>query len=185
MIDAYERSAERLLDASAEDRAWVLAQLLPDDCIRILAKMRDMVESSVDAERDAIHSGMETAGHYVPPVHERYPRLAKATVSEVAKMLDGEPDWMISLLVQEARWPWVEGFLSSLDPIRLEKIEGCVRLGRTTIKSAVLEQLFTLTNEKLAKPENAAIVPTAFEDILTRLRTKVSEGVPPTAPLTQ
>jgi len=176
MMDAYEKSAERLMDASVEDRVWVLAQLAPEDRIRIVAMLRDMVETPGEPQPDMVNSGAETGRQQPSPANEVFPALASADSEAIENLLEGEPDWMVAMLVRDARWPWVEGFLSGLDSARLQRIECWVRIGHETIKPAVVELLFKLTNEKLARPDGASVVPTAFEDILARLRTKTQDG---------
>jgi len=177
MIDAYEKSAERLMNASTEDRAWVLAQLSPEDRIRVVAMLRDLVEIPGEIQADTEDFTQKAGSRKVSPEHEMFPALANADSAAIEELLEGEPDWMVAMLVRDARWPWVERFLSGLDPVRLESIECWVRIGHDTIKPAVVELLFKLTNEKLTRPEGSSAVPTAFEDILARLRTRAPDRV--------
>ena len=177
MMDAYEKCAERLIDASVEDRAWVLTQLSPEDRIRIVAMLQDMVETAGVLQVDTKCVTTKAELRQAQPGHEMFSALADADFIAIEKLLESEPDWMIALLVRDARWPWVESFLAGLDSARLERIECWVRIGRDTIKPAVVEYLFKLTNEKLASSECVSTVPTVFEDILVRLRTKTPDRV--------
>jgi hypothetical protein len=172
VMDAYENSAKRLMDASVEDRAWVLAQLSPEERIRIVAVLRDLVEAPDEAHPEAESIEPENGLRRVSPEHEKLPALAGADSVAIEKLLGTEPDWIVAMLVRDARWPWVEGFLAGLDPARLNRIECWVRIGHETIRPAVMERLLKLTNQKLVRPEGASSAPTAFDDILARLRTK-------------
>jgi hypothetical protein len=176
-MDAYENSAKRLMDASVEDRAWVLAQLSPEERIRIVAVLRDLVEAPDEAHPEAESVEPEPGLRRVSPEHEKLPALASADSVAIEKLLGNEPDWIAAMLVRDARWPWVEGFLSSLDPARLQRIECWVRIGHDTVRLAAVELLFKLTNQKLVRTEDASSAPTAFEDILARLRTKAMDSV--------
>lgn len=177
MMDAYENSAKRLMDASVEDRTWVLAQLSPEDRIRIVASLQDMVETSDEALPETKNVVPEPGLRRVSPEQEKYPALASVDSATIEKLLESEPDWIVAMLVRDARWPWVEGFLTNLDPARLERIECWVRIGHETIRPAVMERLRKLTNQKLARSEGASPEPTAFDDILARLRTKAVDNV--------
>jgi hypothetical protein len=176
-MDAYENSAKRLMDASVEDRAWVLAQLSPEDRIRIVAALRDMLETSDEPQPEAESVVPEPGLRQASPQPEMFSALANADGATIEKLLGTEPDWLVAMLVRDARWPWVEGFLSSLDPARLQRIECWVRIGHDTVRLAAVELLFKLTNQKLVRTEDASSAPTAFEDILARLRTKAMDSV--------
>ena len=172
MIDAYENSAKRLMDASTEDRAWVLAQLSPEDRIRIVASFRDLVERSDENHSETERVIPDLDLRQAASMQESYPALGSADVASIVNILSNEPDWIVAMLVRDARWSWVEGFLEAVEPARLGRIECWVRIGRETIRPAVIEHLLKQVNQKLERTEGILSAPSAFEDILVRLRKK-------------
>lgn len=177
MMDKFDMTARRLMEASAEDRAWVLAQLAAEDRIRVVAMLRDTLEeSSVVSGPVSVIDSSEQPGS--ASSSESLSKLATVDAQSMGRVLAPEPAWLIALLVRDARWPWVEGFLESLDPIRLESIERHVQRGRSTVKPELVNLVCRLVAEKLTEEKAQITVPSSFEAMLARVRTRLTSDTP-------
>jgi len=175
MTLALEEIADRLSGVSADDRAWVLAQLETDDRIRLLSMLRDYhaEEIGVTAPDNTAAARIDSASHTVLP--GQYDPLDAAEPDAVIKLLATEPDWLVAILVAEAKWPWVEPYLASLDEARLNRIGALVRAQYDLLRPEVRKFVTNLLRESLQQRNVPQPTTSLFDVILDRVRGAVSE----------
>jgi hypothetical protein len=169
MRPASENGAKRLLRATAEDRAWVLAQFSPEDQLLIVSRLRAFSEPRANGTRTDVAGAPATVKPTVGRVNP-FEALEKADVAEMGALLEGEPDWLVALIVRDVRFPWVEDFMRTVSLERGQKIEQWVRLGKHAVKPEVVDTLLHLTNAMLKNRKKDVSVTGAFDAMLARLR---------------
>lgn len=168
MTDGYHKSALRLSSASPEERTWVLAQLDPEDRVRLAAALQDLRDSASPSgpTEGGFSAGPHDDAPY-PPVNDALKRVGHEAM---AALLRDEPDWVIALLVGEAQWPWVEGYLAQLSADRLQALGACVQRVNATVKPRSRAAAIDIVSERLESRDSTSTPDSPFDALLARLR---------------
>lgn len=160
--DAYTRIALRLRDIGSEDRAWLLSHLGADDCQRVSAALqeyraRNAVASVPQARVESVNASQPAAA-----------RLAAATAADVRKLLAGQPDWAIALVLSAGPWPWAQELLGQLSPERIRALRALASELSQRVKPQLRDAVIRVVAQKLVPPETDTPVTQAFDAALQR-----------------
>lgn len=162
MSPAHEHAARRLAALTRDERDWVLARLSSDDALRI----RELLEpgpAPVEAEPPPPPAPVEAES-----TPERV--LEQAAADDVAKLLLGEPDWFIALVLGKRRWPWDRELLAALHPARVDELSVLVWRAGEGAKPRACEAAIGMLAARLreaAAPAPEAV--TAFDELVARM----------------
>ena len=134
MSNGYRRAAMRLRSLCLADRVWLLDQLAPEERTRIAALLEEV---------DALHPGVEPEA-WEDLVREEFPgsssrapeslplrgptaRVAHAQTDAIARVLAGEPDWLVARVCSIEHWPWLSDYLAAIDHARAVRIGALMR----------------------------------------------------------
>jgi hypothetical protein len=160
---AYQHAARRLADLTSEERDWVLAQLSSDDALRI----RELLEPGPPPVQ------AEPAPPPPPPVEaEATPEriLEQAAAADVAKLLLGEADWLIALVLAKRRWPWDRELLAALHPARVDELSVLVWRAGESAKPRACEAAIGMLAARLREAATPAPEPvSAFDELVARM----------------
>ena len=194
--DTYTRIALRLRDIGAEDREWLLSHLGAEDCQRVSAALQEYrAHNAARAEGAAqgLHEGSKTQAESAPsksqagsatskshvggapplktPVGSPPPpadRLAAASAADVRKMLAGQPDWAIALVLSAGPWPWSQELLGQVSPERIRALRALATQLSDRVKPQFRDALIRAVAGKLAPAEIQTPVTQAFDAALQR-----------------
>ena len=163
MSPAHEHAARHLAALTSDERAWVLARLASDDALRIRVLL----------ERRSAPVEAEPPPPPAPPAApESTPErvLEQAAADDVAKLLLGEPDWLIALVLGKRRWPWDRELLAALHPARVEELSVLVWRAGEGAKPRACEAaigMLAARLRELAAPAPEAL--SAFDQLVARM----------------
>ena len=176
--DAYTRIALRLRDVGAEDREWLLSQLGAEDCQRVSAALQEYrARNGGSAEATGPKVSHEAPkGQVEPkaPVENGNPatqpaaRLAGASAADVRKVLAGQPDWAIALVLSAGPWPWGQEVLGQLSPERIRALRALASELSQRVKPQLRDAVIRVVALKMAPPEIQTPVTQAFDTALQR-----------------
>jgi hypothetical protein len=159
---AHEHAARRLAALTSDERDWVLARLSSDDALYI----RELLEPR------PVPVLSEPAPPPAPVEAESTPErvLEQAADDDVAKLLLGEPDWFIALVLAKRRWPWDRELLAALHPARVDELSVLVWRAGEGAKPRACEAAIGMLAARLR--ELAAPAPeaaSAFDELVARM----------------
>ncbi|MFL6573096.1 MAG: hypothetical protein ACJ8G4_15170 [Burkholderiales bacterium] len=162
MTPAHQDAARRLAALTGDERDWVLARLSSDDALRI----RELMEPG------SAPVAAEPPPRPAPAEAESTPErvLEQAAADDVAKLLLGEPDWLIALVLAKRRWPWDRELLAALHPARVDELSVLAWRAAETAKPRACEAAIAMLAARLR--EAAAPVPqalSAFDELVARM----------------
>jgi hypothetical protein len=165
--DAYTRIALRLRDVGTEDREWLLSHLGADDCQRVSAALQEY------RARNVVPGTTLNAPREAPKVQVEKPtqptaRLAAASAAEVKKLLAGQPDWAIALVLSAGPWPWAQELLGQWSPERIRALRALASELSHRVKPPLHEAVIRTIALKLAPIESETPVTRAFDAALQR-----------------
>jgi len=170
--DAYTRIALRLRDVGAEDREWLLSHLGADDCQRVTAALQEYRArngASAGAAGPKVSREAPTAqvgnGNAAA---EPAARLAGAGAADVRKLLGGQPDWAIALVLSAGPWPWGQEVLGQWSPERIRALRALASELSQRVKPQLRDAVIRTIALKLAPPEIETPVTQAFDAALQR-----------------
>jgi hypothetical protein len=184
--DTYTRIALRLRDIGAEDREWLLSHLGAEDCKRVSAALQEYrahnaarAEGAAQGLREGSKTHAETApskaqaGSAASKSHvESAPppadRLAAASAADVRKLLAGQPDWAIALVLSAGPWPWSQELLGQVSPERIRALRALATELSDRVKPQFRDALIRAVVGKLAPAEIQTPVTQAFDAALQR-----------------
>lgn len=123
---ALRRSALLLHSMTDVDRGWMLS--------RLEAPQRDALQRLLDELStlgfpadpallgDALRDDSVDADGFAPS--NRFPALERLSSGQAAKLLGGEPDRLVALLLRAGPWPWQADFLRQAGPAREARLRG-------------------------------------------------------------
>ena len=162
----YEHAARRLAALTSTERDWVLARLSSDDALRI----REMMEpgpAPAEAEPPA-PPPPPPAPVEVEPTPERI--LEQAAADDVARLLLGEPDWFIALVLARRRWPWDRELLAALHPARVDELSVLAWRAGEGAKPRASEAAIGMLAARLREAAAPAAEPaSAFDELVARM----------------
>jgi len=140
----------------------VLARLSSEDALHI----RELMEPR------AVPVLTEPAPPPAPVEADRTPErvLERAAADDAAKLLLGEPDWFIALVLAKRRWPWDRELLAALHPARVDELSVLVWRAGEGAKPRACEAAIGMLAARLC--ELAAPAPeaaSAFDELVARL----------------
>jgi hypothetical protein len=166
--DSYTRIALRLRDIGAEDREWLLSQLGADDCQRVSAALREYRAHNVPRAEPGIQGLHETPKTQVESESSPAARFAAASAADVRKLLAGQPDWAIALVLTAGPWPWAQELLGQLSPERIRALRALATELSGRVMPQFRDALIRVIAQKLAPPEIQTPVTQAFDAALQR-----------------
>jgi hypothetical protein len=176
--DAYTRIALRLREIGTEDREWLLGHLGDDDCQRVSAALQEY------RARNIPQTGPQTGTRTVaPPEAPRaqvegsmHPtaRLAAASASEAKKLLAGQPDWAIALVLSAGPWTWAQELLGQWSPERIRALRALAGELGHRVKPQLRDAVIRIIALKLAPIEQETPVTQAFDVALQRAAHELS-----------
>lgn len=135
------RNAALLLHAMpADDRGWLLAQLLPGERQGLEALLAELQALGMPADRSLLAALSDDPAR--PPANELQSatsggqmRLALSspdprTMACIAAIVSSEPPALIAMLLDIADWPWHAAVLARLDGVRRRKVDEFLKQGR-------------------------------------------------------
>jgi hypothetical protein len=163
---AHEHAARRLAPLTRDERDWVLARLSSDDALRI----RELMEPGPDPVQVEPPAAPPTpvAQEEAESTPERV--LEQAAAADVAKLLLGEPDWLIALVLAKRRWPWDQELLAALHPARVDELSVLVWRAGEGAKPRACEAaigMLAARLRELAAPAPQAV--SAFDELVARM----------------
>jgi hypothetical protein len=163
--DAYTRIALRLRDIGAEDRAWLLSHLGAEDCQRVSAALQEYRARNAPepVSQEPPRAKIESANGTQPAN-----RLAAASVADVKKLLAGQPDWAIALVLSAGPWPWAQELLGQLSPQRIRALRALASELSDRIKPQLRDSVIRVIAQKLVPLEPDTPVTQAFDVALQR-----------------
>jgi hypothetical protein len=161
--DAYTRVALRLRDIGSEDRAWLLSHLGADDCQRVSAALKEYRAHNAVAPVPQEPPRVESVNASLPAA-----RLAAATTTDVRKLLAGQPDWAIALVLSAGPWPWAQELLGQLSPERIRALRALASELSQRVRPQLRDAVIRVIAEKLVPPETDTPVTQAFDAALQR-----------------
>ena len=175
--DTYTRIALRLRDIGAEDREWLLSHLGAEDCKRVSAALQEYRAHNGPhpaAAAQGLREAPKTQAGSAPPktpVGSAPPpadRLAAASAADVRKLLAGQPDWAIALVLSAGPWPWSQEVLGQASPERIRALRALATELSDRVKPQFRDVLIRAVAEKLAPAEIQTPVTQAFDAALQR-----------------
>ena len=166
MSAAYEQAARQLATLTSAERDWVLARLSSDDALR-LRELMEPRPAPVEAEPPP-----PPPTPPAPVEAELTPEriLEQAGAADVVKLLLGEPDWFIALVLGKRRWPWDRELLAALHPARVDELSVLVwRAGegaKPRACEAAIARLAARMGELVAPAPEPA---NAFDELVARM----------------
>jgi len=162
---SYEHAARRLAALTSAERDWVLARLSSDDALRL----RELMEPG-PAPVEAEPPPPPPAPPPVEPAPTPERILEQAAADDVAKLLLGEPDWFIALVLAKRRWPWDRELLAALHPARVDELSVLVWRAGEGANPRACEAAIGMLAERLREAAAPAPEPaSAFDELVARL----------------
>jgi hypothetical protein len=162
--DTYTRIALRLRDIGAEDREWLLSHLGADDCQRVSAALQEHRARNV-VRPEAAPTAAKTQAENAPLPTAR---LAAASAADVRKLLAGQPDWAIALVLSAGPWPWAQELLGQLSPERIRALRALATELSQRVKPQLRDAVIRVIALKLAPAAIETPVTQAFDAALQR-----------------
>lgn len=175
MKDGYTQAALALQHLTAADQEWLLAQLPSDDRVLVAKLLADLYaadqvgDKGLTADADA---EMEPARlqQSVPEVDADMAPLLQATPDEIERVLEGEPDWIVALLLAHADWSWGAAYLGQRSPELVARLSGMApRLG-ASVKPRVVAEILRACAQRLRLARPAPISHGSFAAMLSTLQ---------------
>jgi hypothetical protein len=166
--DTYTRIALRLREIGAEDREWLLSHLGADDCRRVSAALQEYRARNVARPEAATHVSREAPKTQVESAPPPTARLAAASAADVRKLLAGQPDWAIALVLSAGPWPWAQELLGQLSPERIRALRALATELSHRVKPQLRDAVIRVIALKLAPAEMETPVTQAFDAALQR-----------------
>jgi hypothetical protein len=162
--DTYTRIALRLRDIGAEDREWLLSHLGADDCQRVSAALQE------HRARNVVRPEAAPTAPKTQQVENALPtaRLAAASAADVRKLLAGQPDWAIALVLSAGPWPWAQELLGQLSPERIRALRALATELSQRVKPQLRDAVIRVIALKLAPAPIETPVTQAFDAALQR-----------------
>lgn len=161
--DTYTRIALRLREIGAADREWLLSHLGAEDCKRVSAALQEY--RAHNASRPEVPAPPQTPVGSAPSPGDR---LATATAADVGKLLAGQPDWAIALVLSAGPWPWSQELLGQVSPERIRALRALATELSDRVKPQIRDALIRAFAGKLAPAETQTPVTRAFDAALQR-----------------
>lgn len=170
------RQAALVLHGLADtDRAWMLGQLPSHQAApvhELLIELRDLgIPTDPSFAAQALASHRKRAFRASPRGQEPdSTQFVRATsVESLRRVLDGEPQGLIAVLLAAADWPWRDAYLATQEPARMRAL---VELSRGKPGGARLQsQVVVAVAKRLrASGGNAPSAAASGSSVLRRLR---------------
>ena len=175
--DTYTRIALRLRDIGAADREWLLSHLGAEDCKRVSAALQEYRAHNASRPKAAaqgLHEAPKTQAGGTPPqapvgsAPSPGDRLATATAADVRRLLAGQPDWAIALVLSAGPWPWSQELLGQVSPERIRALRALATELSDRVRPQFRDALIRAFAGKLAPAEIQTPVTLAFDAALQR-----------------
>jgi hypothetical protein len=175
--DTYTRIALRLRDIGAEDREWLLSHLGAEDCKRVSAALQEYRAHNAprpDGGAQGLREAPKTQAGSAPPLTPvgsaplPADRLGAASAADVKKLLAGQPDWAIALVLSAGPWPWSQELLGQVSPERIRALRALATELSDRVKPQFRAALIRAVAGKLAPAEIQTPVTQAFDAALQR-----------------
>jgi len=166
--DTYTRIALRLRDIGAEDREWLLSHLGAEDCKRVSAALQEYRAHNAprpEAAAQRLREAPKTQAGSAPLPADR---LGAASAADVKKLLAGQPDWAIALVLSAGPWPWSQELLGQVSPERIRALRALATELSDRVKPQFRAALIRAVAGKLAPAEIQTPVTQAFDAALQR-----------------
>lgn len=168
MSTPHQLAARRLSALKGAERDWVLARLAAADALRI----RELMEpGSAPAERDRDAEPPPPPTPPAPSGAASTPErvLEEAAAADVAKLVLGEPDWLIALVLGKRRWPWDRELLAALHPARVDELSVLVWRAGEGAKARACEAAIGMLAARLRELGAPAREASAFDEVLEKM----------------
>jgi hypothetical protein len=164
MTDGFARAAVRLAELAPEDRGWLLGQLSPAQRERLSSLVERVLARGESAPG-------EPAGEPTSPRAPLGPEevVARAGAAQVALALDGEPEWIVALLLARRTWNWSRDYLDRLDAREVERLRAATRRVDAAASPQVFEAAVAALARKLERVAPELVERTAFDSVVARL----------------
>lgn len=131
MTPGFRRAALALSGLSKADRKWILHQLSSDERMPLLGLLRELDRQGIQmspGEVDALLTpANERAAAIASDKRSAREQLAQMNAGQVTRLLSHEPDWLIAVICDISKWPWIEEFLRALPQDRVGRIHHHIR----------------------------------------------------------
>jgi hypothetical protein len=173
ITNGFQKSAQILSAATAEDRVWVLSMLATEDRSKVMAALRELhspVNETGNSNGASLPSGAVLNAMSTDSAYAENNGLNNADSESMRVFLSTQPEWVRAILVADARWPWVKGYLASLDASQLEHLETCVRHVLASVKPRVRAVISAEVNRVLLTTTTTSSQLSEFDLLVTQLR---------------
>lgn len=161
-MNAQAEALTLLHDLTAEDRAWLIAQLPAEARSRLLA------ESDANEGGDALKVVPASRAPEVDASESSaLDGLVTVDVAALALVLKDEPPWLIAALLEARTWSWATEFLDALPALTRSQVTSTRRAG-CSFAPLLAETLARLIVLRLGHGE-APRSPSTFETLVARL----------------
>ena len=179
MSAGYQKAARLLRELDGADREWMLDQFSPEERARLESAM-----ASVGRPETSITPAHSAKPHEGSAVDEKpaVARLAAADVAVVTTLLQGEPDWIVALVLMHTAWPWLPRYLAQRPVVELDRYEKLARELEVRVKPAVRQAVIDACARRLHSLHPTEPELTPFERLVAAARRRIeSAHVPPGA----
>jgi hypothetical protein len=128
-MEGLRKAALTLANLHEQDRAWLMGRLEAGERARVAPLLAELNELGLSLDPQSLAQVIEgKAGGRGEGRRDEARPLASAAPRAVAEALEGEPDWLIALVLRGRSGPWRTEVLALLGAERRVRIE---KLGRT------------------------------------------------------
>jgi len=176
MSAGYQKAARLLRELDGADREWMLGQFSADERARLERAM-----ASVGAPETPATPAHNAKPHDESAVDEKtaVATLAAADVAVVTTLLQGEPDWIVALVLMYTAWPWLPRFLAQRPAVELDRYERLARELEPRVKPAVRQAVIDACVRRLHSLHPPEPEPTPFERLVAAARRRIETARAP------
>lgn len=158
MSNAYQ-VAMTLRAMHHKDRQWLISQLSSDEKLAIRELIAgDQTNPATQGSNFELAVAREELNQL--PVPEAVSNLLSLDASQIASVLEHEPDWCVALILDAYRWPWHSSLLELLGPDRKARIARLTfGTPRPNVVESMLKGLYERARLIRPHPTKHAVIP--------------------------
>lgn len=164
------RQAALVLHGLADaDRAWMIGQLPAEQAGPVRELLAELCELGIPNDpsfaaqalaSDHVHAVRPRASATFAPAPEEV--LRSASVEQLQRVLEGEPQGFVAVLLVAGDWPWCQPYLTVQEPARMRALVDLVRAqpGGPRLRAQVLAAVAArLREQSAAAPAAQGVAP--------------------------
>lgn len=175
MSAGYQKAARVLRDLDSVDREWLLAQFTTEERERLEDAM---ASEGVSRAPVAAVPGAKTHRDAFPDERPAASKLAAADVETVERLLHGEPDWIVAVVLMHTAWPWLPKYLGRRPVAELDRIQDLARQLESRVKWSVRNAMIEACADRLEAFRPAEPASSPFDRLVEAARRQMESERP-------